>query len=387
MARCIQQRNPSCEHASAATRLLVTVAALLTLAGCQLPGPSEKETIALSWDQQRAALKYQLASEELHRGRTDQALALSQEALTLDPENPSHAELVAQTYIAKGDFRTAQNLLTAVVSKHREVPGCWYLLGTIAERASDWGQAADAFEQAATLDPARLAYLVAWAQTLRNQHGIEAALALMTRRESDYSDVPGFHVTRAELQRDAGRLPAACASYDKALRLGLDDPEVRGALGLCQYWLGHFKAARVNLGDVVRTEKANESVKTAYAGALLALESYRDAVRWLDRFVVDYPDSARLWLLLAQARDASGDARRALAAAQRAAHNDGQLFEAQLIVANLYLRNGRLEDAHAAIQRALQINRDDLDAWRLYKRILRELGDTPLTDQSRRARR
>ena len=121
------------------------VALLTALGACQSAGPTAKERAQQSWNDQRAALKYELASAELVTGRVNKALSLAREAIGLSPEQPGHAELLARVYMAKGDFAAARNVLLRVQARNPEFAPAAYRLGAVYEREQRWPRAIEAY--------------------------------------------------------------------------------------------------------------------------------------------------------------------------------------------------------------------------------------------------
>lgn len=353
------------------------LAGMLALAGgCAAPGPTAREAAETGWNQQRAKLKYELASAELKKGRTSEALTLAQGAVGLSPHDPAHAELLARVYMAKGDFAAARDVLLAV---RRSAPGtanAAYVLGTIYEREQRWADAIREFETAASLRPELLSCRLALAAALAQSGAAASAIAALPEADERFGGEPAYHAARAEVYRRLGQLEAACAAYQRALQLGGRDLATRQALGLCLYWLGRHAESLPYLDAVARAElDIDPAAMTAYAGALLATSQPDSAAEWLERFTTSRPELGELWLLLAQARLAIHDVPGAVQAGARALTLLPRSGEALGVVAAVRLAAGDVAGAETCVAQALAIEPADADALLLRGRIGEERGD------------
>lgn len=347
----------------AALRFTIFASAIaLSPAGCISPPPS-KQDVHNNWEQQRAALKTELASAELKRGRSDSALQLAQEALGLSPQNPANVELLARTYLAKGDFASARSLLEAARPMHPTAANLAYLLGAVYERERNWALAGASHAEACRIDPAKLEYRIAWAQSLAHGGDSAAAVATMREVEAEFRDQPAYFLTLAEIQRRAGDLGGACDAYRGALQLGYDSPATREALGLCLYWLGRYDEALAHLEPLARSgRELSGALSSAYAGSLLGTHDAARAESWLTVQTRKRLDDAGLWMLLAQARLELDRPSDAVDAARFATRMQPQSVDAWCTLGEALLRGGHRADARDATYRALTIKPDCAEA-------------------------
>ncbi|TWT44902.1 tetratricopeptide repeat protein [Phycisphaerae bacterium RAS1] len=348
---------------------------LITLAGCQAP-PTDRELAYQAWDQQRAALKHELASSELREGRAEAAATLAREAVALSPQNPAHAELLAEACLARGDFAAARNVLTTACRVNPDAAQAAYMLGTLDERERNWPLAVEHFATAAAARPEVLEYQLALAQARAQAEGVGPARDGLLRCYDRFGSEPLYHVGCAELARLEGDLPSACVAYETAQRLGCDDPTMQQSLGLCYYWLGRHAAAVDQLQALVsKTQPPEPAAMIAYAGALLALGRTASAADWLTRFVTQRPDHEQLWLLLAQARARGGDqhgAGQAVREAQRLAPRSARVAR---MAAAVLLSAQQWEAARNAAHAAVALDDENADAHLLLGRASERLGE------------
>lgn len=359
-----------------AARLAAAAAITLALLGCQSPGPTDKEQARQAWDDHRAALKYELASAELRQGRVDKALPLACEAVGLSPQQPAHVELLARTYMAKGDFRAARNVLRSLQTAHPDSAPAAYLLGTIYERERRWDLAIESYTRAVQASPDDLDYRIALAQAVAETSDSDKALGLLEEVYGQFASEPRYHLACAELCRCGGHVEKACAAYRCVLRLGVDDTAVRSSLGLCLYWAGRPEEAIDYLGPLVRESPEPEpAVMCAYAGCLLSTGEVQLAADWLNRFTSQRPDNGQLWLLLAQARSALDDWDGATMAVSRALRLGPGSPEGLTVAAAVHLATGDIDQAAATITEALRLDPQNVEVLLLYGRVCEHRGD------------
>lgn len=358
------------------TRLrgLVLAGGATWMAACSAP-PTDKELAYQAWDQQRAALKHELASSELRGGRLEQATALARQAVSLSPNNPAHAELLAQASIARGDFAAARSVLVTACRSNPDAAQAAYLLGTLDEREQNWPRAVENFERAVAARPDILEYHLALAQARAQREGIGPARDGLLVVYDRFASEPLYHLGCAELARLEADLPSACAAYEAALRLGCNDLTTRQALGLCSYWLGRYRVAAEQLSHIVMQANVDPAVMAAYGGSLLALGRDSAAADWLTRFVMQRPDDEQLWLLLGQARARTGDsrgARQAALEAQRAAPKSARVA---CVAAAILISVREWEAAFAAARAAVKLDGENAEALLLLGRAAERMGD------------
>ncbi|QOJ14616.1 MAG: tetratricopeptide repeat protein [Planctomycetia bacterium] len=367
--------------------------ALGFLGGCsQTP---DRQEIRSDWDRQRASLKYELASSELRRGRTDSALQLAHEALGLSPSDARHLELLARTYLSRADFPSARSLLEPARTLHPRDAGIAYLLGTVYERERNWRQAMIAYGDAARMDPSRLEHCIALAQACAQSGDAERAEQTLLAGEARFRDQPAWHIARAELALREGRLAEAAEAFRDAQRLGHESREIRAALGLSLYWLGSYEEALAQLEPLARSmtqdggaEGASasspgvgmpggfgqEALIGAYAGSLIAVGDAQRADEMLTRATRTQLGDAGLWTLLAAARLEADRPGAAADAARFATRIDPRRVEAWCVLVVALRADDRPHEAREALRAAERLAPGDPDVVMLSEMLSSEAG-------------
>lgn len=373
-------RRLSIKRRNSVVNGLSTMAVSLALlaAGCASPDHKTIQEQGLAnWNEYRAAVKYGMADAELKKGNMNQAFMLAREVSGLVPNNPAHGELLARTYLAKGDFLSARRVLEAARRVHGDRPDIHYLLGAIYERAGRFADAAEAYRAAAHLQPSRVDHLVAQAQATASVDGSSAAIDVLLQRGAEFDGNPAYHLACAELYQRGGDLVKAGESYSRAMRLGADDRQTRETLGMNYYWQGRYREANDYLKPLaLSTTEPSASLALAYPRCLMETGDTQRAAAWLEDATQDRAGDAALWLALAEARSALGQAGPAIEAALRATALDPKGTDAYTVLAALHLDGGDIDSASAAARAAIDNAPRNARAFMLLGQVYELRSDT-----------
>jgi tetratricopeptide (TPR) repeat protein len=175
----------------------------------------------------------------------------------------------------------------------------------------------------------------------------------------------------AEAVAASGRLDDALASFDAAAALMPHAAEPRLAAGRALEARGRFDAA----AEAYRDAAVREPASAEAARALLSLRAGRGdlarGIAELDRLASDHPRSAALRVAHAEALHRGGDPAGAARAVDAALELDPDRVDALLLRANLHAEAGRTGEA-AALYRTILRQRPDLPAaeWGLARALV-----------------
>ncbi len=191
-------------------------------------------------------------------------------------------------------------------------------LGVMATQARRFVRAADHFEQAASVDP----------------------------------DFPRVQYSLGVARFNAGQFREATSPLSAALERQSGAPALRRMLALA--WLNaevYDRAAELLASDPARA--ADRSLQYAYGLALVRSGRTVEARPIFDRLLADHADWPELNVLLGQAAAQEGDFDAAVGHLERAIELRPGVAEAQATLGNIYLRQGRLKEAGAALRAEL----------------------------------
>ncbi len=191
-------------------------------------------------------------------------------------------------------------------------------LGVMATQGRRFTRAAGHFEQAASVDPA----------------------------------FPRVQYSLGVARFNAGQFEQATSPLSEALERQPDDPALRRMLALA--WLNaevYDRAAELLATDPARA--ADRSLQYAYGLALVRSGRSVEAQPIFDRLLAQHADWPELNVLLGQAAAQEGDFEAAVEHLERAIELRPGVAEAQATLGNIYLRQGRLKEAGAALRAEL----------------------------------
>ncbi len=371
-------RSGTCQRASLVERWAAVVSAALMIAagGCAEQPKDIQADAKARWDDYRAAVKYELASEELKSGNVDRAIALAREVGGLSPDKPAHIELLAKGYLSRGDFPAARKVLEAGSRAFPDHAVLHYLLGTIHERDGDWPRAVEAYASARRAAPDDLDALIAAAQA-ESRIDPDKAMQRLALASDSFRYEPRYHLAVAELHQRQGRPLEAAQEYRRAIDLGAADPQLRTTAGLCLYDAGRFGEARDLLAPAAARQASDMSPThaVAYARCLVETGSRAQAHQLLTDFTAAHDGCAAAWRLLAELHASERRRDEAMAAAIRAAALDPRDAAGHMLLAALELADGKADRAVESACRAVDCDPYNPEAYLLLGRVYEKRDD------------
>lgn len=301
----------------------------------------------------------------LRLGRKQQAAAQFEVSLKLDPRQPSALVNLAQIHFDAGsaeDLRVALDLFERARTIAPDAEVARAVLVT-ALRLGDKGRAATAYrvyaEQlkvAASGTPPTAAARTELARAL-----LEAGLADEAVEESsaavalDPSNVEAVvTLGRAHLARKD--IPAAGRALESAVARGLDRAPVYAALADVYEAGGYFENAIPAMRLAIARDPTNEEYYLRYGMLLVDTKAPGAAVIRLQEAVKEFPNSARLWLMLGVAqltrREKSVEARGSFT---RSLELDPKSVAALAYLGTTYSEQGQYAEAIKYYERAIAV--------------------------------
>lgn len=285
------------------------------------------------------------------QGRFSQAEQYLRKFLDANPAHPYATKLLAAVLINTGAAEQALALIEPLLPSHQQDVEMLSLAGEVHMRLRHYAKAADYLERASKLAPqatmlhaalamshmgmgdnrraiaeleqatsidgksSRAAVLLVLSQ-LRNKD-YDAALAAVRRLEAQQGDNPMVHNLKGGVLLMKRNLPAARASFERALQL---EPRYLPALNnLTRMDLQDKKPeqARLRLEAALAKDKKNADIMTALAELALVQSRQPLARTWLEQVVKDHPEDVDASLRLANFYARGGELPKALVLAQK----------------------------------------------------------------------
>jgi len=346
--------------------LVAAALASVGLPGCQSPQAAAREEAGARWNAVRAAVKAQLAAEQLSAGHVQAAAAELAEARRLDPQRRDLVLLEARLLLAGDRSAEAAALLASAPLDDADRPEAAYLLGIARQQQGRWQEALAAFEQAAAARPDDVAYAVAAAQVRLQLGDAAGALAYLNQRQAELGWTNAFQAALAECLEQCGDWPAAAAAWRRVAGRSDSDAGSRERLALALFRAGACDEAVPVLESLVAADTPEiDALRVPLADCLLALGRAAAAQLQVQTLLRNHPEHVPALLLLARCRAALGDYAAAADVAARAATLAPTLVPAAELAAALAYRAGDAERVRLWTARLRELEPDNAVAAHL----------------------
>jgi tetratricopeptide (TPR) repeat protein len=252
---------------------------------------------------------YKEAVENFQRKQYDQALALAEQALRENGENPAWLYLYGATLASLGRLDSAEKYLRKAAAIAPDQPPYTYELGTLLHNERKYAEAVPVLKRAVALAPENL------------------VARMMLARSYVFSfhqlKLPNFvDLTLEQLNYIAGKDPRF--------------PAVHHHLALVYINTGDLAKAREELNTELRLFPENAQARLELGETLLKLNENHTAADQLQIAAKQAPRMPPIYFALSKAYRADGEAAKALDAARRCVELDPQFPTCHYLLGQLY---------------------------------------------------
>ncbi len=337
------------------------------------------------WNQVRARIKYELASQQFERGRTETAIETVNEAIAADPSSADQFLLLAHCNLEQGRLVSAHKAAEQAKRCAPDAAEIDYTLGVIAERTEQWETALDHYRRARSQDESVVDYVVAEAECLTVVGRLEEAISLVSTNIQRFDSDGTMETLLAEICLLAGDVEAALDGLSLAIeRSGCRPGRVEGRGGcamlieeygrLLSEMGRHAEAVALLHPYVEARSDAPSSVVTALCAGYLETARASEAGRLLREEVKRRPNNAKGWMLFARASVMMDDWMTARRCADQLERLLPHSSHAHLLRGFVCWKQNDLQAAADSLQRALAIDPDDALAHCLIGQVLEDTG-------------
>jgi tetratricopeptide (TPR) repeat protein len=345
---------------------LAFTAAVVALTGCETTGaphtqPTQSEAAKAQWNAARAAVLAGLAEDQFKTGNFEKSRYSVDQALLLDPHNPTLHLLSAKLAIEQNQLELAEHELdTARVLDLRNGEAD-YLSGVICQRWQKPDAALEFYTSACEKNPGELAYLLARAEMLAALNRRTEAIALLQERTTYFDHSATLRDAIGELLVQDHQYARAVEALREAAMLASDDESIRLHLAMACLLDQDLREAADLFTRLMRSPAfaARADVHLALGECYMQLSQARDARGEFDAAAGLDPTSTLAWLDLTKCALTLGDLRRAEVSVQRAQSIDPDSADAMLLLGYVRLKQERYPDAMAAFRTASTLDRTD----------------------------
>jgi tetratricopeptide (TPR) repeat protein len=317
---------------------------ILFLSACAAVPPSAPRPREEAHQIERPANQYFFYLEALaqvKRGRPEQAIALLNRALEMDPASLVLKRELAGLYLRQKDYANALGVVEAILAQQPDEIEFLVVLGKIREQLEEVQPAIEAYEQVLIRDPTRqdiylsLGSLYMGQNDLKNAHRVYSQLirevpeayaghfflgqiyarqGLVERAEKAFRKTlamePDLEEPRFELieiYRSQGRRDKVLKTYREIL--ARNPGNVRASLELAEFYRagGQTAAADTLLAELGQRSLEDNEVIRQLVTLYFDSENYQSAATTVEAMLPAAPQSADLHYLAGVARDGLGD--------------------------------------------------------------------------------
>jgi len=287
---------------------------------------------ALALDPDNVNVRYWYGRALLIAGNQDEALVQWEQGLSLDTQHVGILEGIARLYLQRGDQAKAYNLLHQLRLQGMDEAWLHRALSTLARRKGLWDQAA-----------------IHWRDVMKREGESEENLVVM-----------------GELEILAGRPAEAVEIFRHAVAV-LPSGATFGGLGEAWFALEQVDSAAVALRRAVELDPQNSRNRFNLANVLEILDESEEAGRQFQAYVAQVPDNPIGRFNYGVHLEHRGLLEPALAQIEEAVRLDPQYVQARVVLAQIYERLGRTDDALRVVDSLASLDPGasaELEQWR-----------------------
>jgi len=375
---------------------------ILLLSACAAVAPVPSQPQGDDPETERPTNQYFLYLEALaqvKQGRPDQAIALLNRALEMDPASLLLKRELAGLYLRKKDYPNALGVVEAILAQQPEEVEFLVILGKIREHFEEFQAAIEAYEQVLVLDPARQEIYLALGGLYMGQNDLKNAHRVYSRLISEVPESYAGHFFLGQIYARQGLVDRAEKSFRKTLEMepDLEEPRfeliaiyrsqgrqdkvlktyreilarnpgnVRASLELADFYRlsGKTAAADSLLAELGKRSLTDTEVIRQIVSLYLDTENYQTAAALVEGMLPGAPQSADLRYLAGVARDGMGEKDAAQAHFLKVPPDSRFYQNAAVHVAFYYQEAGQVDRAIAYLQGVIGHAPDNPD-FRLY---------------------
>jgi len=302
------------------TTIIMTMIVLVVCAGCQSHAQNRRAAKA-RWDKTSAQIKLSLAQQQYESGKTNDAKKTIAECISADPQMPQAHLLLGKLLYVEQNVEKAVSEFQMAVELDEELDEGWYWLGTAAEERKQAQQAWLYYNNAMTLKPTKVDYILAVVDAYAAQDKPEEAIALLEQKIEAMPTEVSLKVAAADLMCRLKSSERAVKLYKQAMLMTTDNSDIVESLGYCYMFSGEWSQAAEVFNELVKQSKDDQKNKLyLQAAALCSMNSaqYDQAVNCYGKLSVEERDNAEFWVRMGQAALGAGMIEKALTCGRRA---------------------------------------------------------------------
>jgi tetratricopeptide (TPR) repeat protein len=339
------------------TTVLLLAASALLSTGCG--GPTKAGTEARTAARQRmekasSVIVYDQARQSFESGQLDRALKQIDEAILRSPEEPRSWILRGRILLEAGRLEPALASFEKASTLRPESAEAQYYQGIVHERWFEPEKALVAYAKATELDEAKVAYLLAWAETMVALRRYEEVKATLGSKLTRFENSAPLHQLLGQVAMLTDDPEDAVRHFNRARLIDPSIPMILENLVRARFAAGQWQAC---LEDVRRLQREGEGGRTVArmrleGRCLVMLGRHDDARAIFAQITRESPEDTQAWIDLAAASWELGELARVQSAAQRLLRLAPQRYEGYVFLGLVEEARGDAASAERLFQRA-----------------------------------
>jgi tetratricopeptide (TPR) repeat protein len=322
---------------------------------------AEQENILLLGEKNAEVVKAQ-AGLAMKKKDYDKALALVTAARARS-DNESDEELLflkAEALAAKGQIPQAMTDLKAVLDKQKDSARALHGLGLLHLKQKEYDPAAARFTEALAANPDHASSAVELAAIEIDQHknlekgaaALEKALTESAQANMAPSELGRALAMKAQVLQQQKKVDEAMETFEEALKADPVNTYAKATYGMVLNERHDFAKAAPMLKDASEKVPENLAYIEAYLNALVGTGKMDDAQKLMAAAEKRFPGNARMMFLSGRVEDGLDRTKNAEESYKKAIAADPKMVEANIELAELYLRLRRFGEAKPQLDAA-----------------------------------
>jgi tetratricopeptide (TPR) repeat protein len=296
-------------------------------------------------------------------GEMEAAMRALEEAVRLDPVNPSALRDLGWTYVSTGHLEHAARIWQRYAKAYPDEPQPRNLLTHVNLKRKDYAAAVESAQASLRLDPGQLPQQLNLARALLNNGQFTEARDLAERLARENADDLAAQVLWGELLMQYHDFARGKAQWRRVLDLGSTSPKAVYYWILSMYELGEYEPALAEAARRVDAGTASHSLVQLLADDALRRQDAPEAIRWYQVMATRFPERLAAWLELARLQGEVGDLAAAQRSLQEARRRHPDRVDVVIALAELDRRAGRVEESRVTFASLSQTRKQNREVF------------------------
>jgi tetratricopeptide (TPR) repeat protein len=287
---------------------------------------------------------YARGVELLKTGKDSEAAAAFERVVSVRPDLLPVRVLYGLALFRSGEAARGEREARAVLGKDAQNPQALHLLGLCLLRQDRMSEGAEALESALRRQPDNVDAAATLATVYAARGDVDKAEELL-RALPGRTERPEGLLIRGIVEKARNNWVSAARSLEAALKQNPKLPVAHAELGHTYLLMGESARAEHAFLDELKIQPGDFHASVYLAWHYLKERRYREALPLLDAASSRRPDHAGVAYMHGQARHALGEHTAAAELLERAVNKEPDFAPAHVLLARVYAKLGRLEDA------------------------------------------